>query len=260
MNKKIIKTEISAKSAGTQKKCLTKKIIPHFKETIILPLLNRALMLQWQKRTKSDRARPLKQPITEPPDDIQYRAIGLVKGKFVPGKDKWEKGKLVTADGTEFDLYILAKLRRLAKKIGDAETVWVLYPKTKMPAPGTPATADKAKTRLIFLANGIWCPTLKKEPNRPVEINIFHISGEVVYVSKDRAKPWCVVKIMQTPTKEGESPTFFNVRLLGALSDNQDFKGFWRIKAVLVGDSLRIKDSEKVAVFEETNTKKSRAK
>jgi len=49
--------------------------------------------------------------ITEPirpADDRQYRAVGLLLGKYIPSTEAFTKGTLVTTDGTTIEAVILA--------------------------------------------------------------------------------------------------------------------------------------------------------
>lgn len=71
-------------------------------------------------------------PIPAPGMPKQYRAIGLLKGKYVPGKEI-ERGHLITSDGTSIYAVVLGKLLGLLKSRIDLEKehLWVVYPRTK---------------------------------------------------------------------------------------------------------------------------------
>ena len=69
-----------------------------------------------------------------PPSDKpkQYRAIGLLQGKYVPGEEI-ERGTLIASDGTNIDAVVLGKLLGLLKSRIDLEKehLWVVYPRTR---------------------------------------------------------------------------------------------------------------------------------
>ena len=71
-------------------------------------------------------------PIPPPEHPKQYRAIGLLWGKYVPGEEITQ-GTLVTGDGTNIDAVILGKLLGLLKSRIDLEKehLWVVYPRTR---------------------------------------------------------------------------------------------------------------------------------
>lgn len=72
------------------------------------------------------------EPIPASPNPKQYRAIGLLQGKYIPGEEI-ERGTLVTTDGTQIDAVILGKLLGLVKSSHvdlEKEHLWVVYPRT----------------------------------------------------------------------------------------------------------------------------------
>jgi len=75
-------------------------------------------------------------PIPPPDKPKQYRAIGLLRGRYVPS-DEIERGTLITSDGSIIDAVVLGKLLGLLKaRIDlDKEHLWVVYPRTRSKAP-----------------------------------------------------------------------------------------------------------------------------
>jgi len=71
-------------------------------------------------------------PISPPDKPKQYRAIGLLKGRYVPS-DEIERGTLITSDGTSIDAVVLGRVLGLVKgRIDlDKEHLWVVYPRTR---------------------------------------------------------------------------------------------------------------------------------
>jgi len=88
---------------------------------------------------KTETTTPAQTPKTEPASPIpppdkpkQYRAIGLLKGRYVPS-DEIERGTLITSDGTSIDAVVLGRVLGLVKgRIDlDKEHLWVVYPRTR---------------------------------------------------------------------------------------------------------------------------------
>jgi len=72
-------------------------------------------------------------PIPPPDKPKQYRAIGLLRGKYVPGEEI-ERGTLITSDGTSIDAVVLGRLLGLVKSSRidlEKDHLWVVYPRTR---------------------------------------------------------------------------------------------------------------------------------
>ena len=70
-------------------------------------------------------------PVTEP---LQYRAIGVVRGVFVPADpEQLTRGVLRTDDGTEIEAVVLGRLLTLMRRHLDlaAPHLWVVYPRSR---------------------------------------------------------------------------------------------------------------------------------
>ena len=70
-------------------------------------------------------------PVTEP---TQYRAIGVVRGQYVPADaEQLTRGVIRTADGSEIEAVVLGRLLTLMRRHLDlAEPhLWVVYPRTR---------------------------------------------------------------------------------------------------------------------------------
>jgi hypothetical protein len=70
-------------------------------------------------------------PVTEP---TQYRAIGVVRGQYVPADpEQPTRGMIRTADGSEIEAVVLGRLLTLMRRHLDlAEPhLWVVYPRTR---------------------------------------------------------------------------------------------------------------------------------
>ncbi len=72
------------------------------------------------------------QPIPPASEPMQYRAIGLVRGKYQPSEEQFTRGTLFTDDGTAIDAVLLGRVMSLVKKHLNLEQphLWVVYPRT----------------------------------------------------------------------------------------------------------------------------------
>lgn len=72
-------------------------------------------------------------PIPPASEPMQYRAIGLVKGKYKPSDEQFTRGMFYTEEGVEVDAVLLGRVMSLVKKHLDLEQphLWVVYPRTR---------------------------------------------------------------------------------------------------------------------------------
>lgn len=72
-------------------------------------------------------------PIPTPSEPMQYRAIGLVRGRYEPSEEQFTKGNLIATDGTILDSVLLGRVMSLVKNHIDLTTdhLWVVYPRTR---------------------------------------------------------------------------------------------------------------------------------
>lgn len=224
-----------------------------------------------------------------PPSEFpkQYRAIGLLQGKYVPGED-FTRGTLITSDGTNIDAVILGKVLGLVKSARidlEKEHLWVVYPRTRdrrnnLSESGAPLSTDEGSQpptekpedqpylaehpvedepiSLHVQVAGIWEPeTLHPDaPAPPLQQkpDYFSIQGEVVYQNKEAG--WVMVKIIQfSARKPDEKPPYFNLKLLGFLPE-LPVKNFWSLHVQREGSSLVIQDGEKIAYLGKKKPKK----
>lgn len=181
-------------------------------------------------------------PIPPPNHPRQYRAVGLVLGKFAASDDKVTQGVLQTDDGAEIDTVLLGRMISLVKKHLDLEQshLWVVYPRTR-----------QENDKLHLQISGVWepetlhpqekleaLPADQPEPALPkIEGGYFSVRGEVVFYSLD--KDIVIVKIRQSPKTEGEKPKFFKLKLTGRLPD-RPLRNFWDLQVQLQGEILTI--------------------
>ncbi|MGQ9865944.1 MAG: hypothetical protein ACUVSQ_06620 [Pseudanabaenaceae cyanobacterium] len=214
--------------------------------------------------------RPL--PISPVTESLQYRAIGLVFGRYVPAAGTLTKGKIVTVDGSELDAVLLGKVIPLLKKRldRDKDRYWVVYPRTRSKA-----------GELHVQITGVWAPAELNKPDQPVDPGIddgyFSIRGEVVSQSTEtgfvtvkikrgvakrmadkprgraespvEAEPKAEVSQLAKPSKrlqKGDRHSKFKLRLVGVLPGNP-VGSFWEVTAQRQGNVLKVLDGQFIA-------------
>ena len=140
----------------------------------------------------------LKNPIPQVTDQLQFRAIGIINGKFTPhDSEKLNRGFLVDNKGEKIETVVLGKALSLLKKHIDLKKsyYWVVYPK------------NKNTQNLHLQVAGIWDPyQLNDFPNDSSKTNFsklleeldlkdnyFSVRGELVFVNTQKKE--IVIKI-----------------------------------------------------------------
>ncbi len=198
-------------------------------------------------------------PIPPASEPLQYRAIGLILGKYLPSAEEFNQGTLLTDDGAVIDAVILGRIMSLIKNHIDLDKshLWVVYPRIR-----------KEDNKLHAQIMGIWDPQLVIKPlnatpaadltsqppanpptiptieNLGIPNNYFSIRGEVIYQSRETKEIF--VKIRQAPKKKTEEERYFKIRLVGDLP--QKLVGnFWDFDVLRVGSDLVIRSGQSVA-------------
>ncbi|MFN6515112.1 MAG: hypothetical protein RMY29_011485 [Nostoc sp. CreGUA01] len=209
------------------------------------------------------------QPIPPPSEPMQYRAIGLVRGRYHASSEQFTQGTLLTTDGVELNAVLLGRIMSLVKNHLDLEKehLWVVYPRTRQ-------ENDTLHIQIV----GVWEPenlaknsidedepeSESQELEKPdddlsenSELNTnplipsseiadggFSVRGEVVYQSFDAKS--LVVKIKQAPRKPTDKPKYFKLKLRGVLSTKAVGK-FWDFQAKREADVLVVEKAEAIA-------------
>lgn len=152
-------------------------------------------------------------PVTEP---TQYRAIGVVRGVYVPAEpDQLTRGLIRTDDGTEIEAVVLGRLLTLMRRHLDLAVphLWVVYPRSR------------EESQLHLQMVGVWEPsTLAREADaeaaaQPVADSLpegddyFSVRGELIFTRPETGD--LVVKVRQQPRPDGSRPTPFKLQLRG---------------------------------------------
>jgi len=177
------------------------------------------------------------QPIPAPSEPLQYRAIGLIRGRYQAG-DHLTQGTLIASDGTEINAVLLGRMMSLIKKHLDldVEHLWVVYPRTR-------EKEEDLHTQIV----GVWEPeTLDSREAEDLNLhplmgeNYFSIRGEVVFHSLEKGE--VKIKINQAPRKKGEKPRSFKLTLKGSLM-GKTLHHFWEFHVVREGMDLVIQEA-----------------
>ncbi len=208
-------------------------------------------------------------PIPLPSEPKQYRAIGLVAGRYEPSEEQFTRGNLITPEGTAIDAVLLGKVMSLVKNhLSDQEDhLWVVYPRTRQkektlhvqimgvwePEKLTPASSEsQAQTTKATATVTEESPaqtteataTVTEGPSEtedPGELEIqdgyFSIRGEVIFQSQD--EQYIVVKIKQSPKDSDTKPKFFKLQLEGTLP-GKAVGHFWDLHVKRQENSLLI--------------------
>ena len=195
-------------------------------------------------------------PIPPASEPLQYRAIGLILGKYVPSSEEFNQGMVLADDGAEIDAVILGRIMSLIKNHLDLEQshLWVVYPRIR-----------KEDNKLHAQIMGVWDPQLVIKPlnspsdtqpsepplqaiptleNLDIPSSYFSIRGEVIYQSRETREIF--VKIRQAPKKKTEEERYFKIRLVGDLP--QKLVGnFWDFDVVRSDNNLEIRSANFVA-------------
>ncbi len=163
----------------------------------------------------------LKSPIPEVTNKLQYRAIGIVHGKFIPiSSEILNRGFLVDDKGEKIETVVLGKALSLLKKHIDFQKsyFWVVYPK------------NKNTQNLHLQVAGIWDPyQFNKYSNNSTKINFpklleelhlkdnyFSIRGELIFVNTQRKE--IIIKICSTSKQKNSKNRNFKLVIKADLS------------------------------------------
>ena len=163
----------------------------------------------------------LKNPIPQVTNQLQYRAIGIINGKFTPhDSEQLNRGFLIDNEGEKIETVVLGKALSLLKKHIDLKKsyYWVVYPK------------NKNTQNLHLQIAGIWDPyQLNDFPNNSSKTNFsilleeldlkdnyFSVRGELVYVNTQKQE--IVIKICPASKLKNLKNKNFKLVIKGELS------------------------------------------
>ena len=188
----------------------------------------------------------IKSPIQKVTDKLQYRAIGIVNGVYIPHiSDKLHRGTLTDNQGKKIETVVLGKALSIIKKYIDLEKsyFWIVYPKNK-------------NTQSLHLqVAGIWDPyqfnnieNTSSKKNTDILLkdlnlndNYFSIRGELVYVNT-RKKEF-VIKICNSSKQKKLKNNNFKIVIEGELS-LEILNKFVSLDVYRDGNTLRLSSYE----------------
>ncbi|WYL92921.1 MAG: hypothetical protein HEQ35_02765 [Gloeotrichia echinulata IR180] len=208
------------------------------------------------------------QPIPPPSEPTQYRAIGLVRGRYQASEEQFTQGTLLTADGVGLNSVLLGRIMSLVKNHLDLEKehLWVVYPRTRQEndtlhiqivgvwepekLAKNPTDEDELQSKPEALirpgdvVNRSSPTTNNLKPSSEIPDGGFSVRGEVVYQSFDTKN--LVVKIKQAPRKPTDKSKYFKLKLRGVLTTKAVGK-FWDFQVKREGDVLIVENAEAIA-------------
>jgi hypothetical protein len=149
-------------------------------------------------------------PVTEP---MQYRAIGVVRGLYLPTEaDHPSRGRIRCADGTEIEAVVLGRLLTLLRRHLNPEQphLWVVYPRIR----------EQGQLHLQMV--GVWEPSTldptadSEQPDvMPEGDDYFSVRGELIYTRPESGD--LVIKVRQQPRPDGSRPLPFKLPIRGEI-------------------------------------------
>ena len=163
----------------------------------------------------------LKNPIPQVTNKLQYRAIGIINGKYTPHDiEQLNRGFLIDDKGEKIETVVLGKALSILKKHIDLKKshYWVVYPK------------NKNTQNLHLQVAGIWDPyqlndfqndssttnfsKLLKELD--LKDNYFSVRGELVFVNTQKKE--IVIKVNSASKLKNLKNKNFKLVIKGELS------------------------------------------
>ena len=188
----------------------------------------------------------LKNPIPKVSNQFQYRAIGIVNGKFMPNDvEQLNKGFLTDMKGEKIETVVLGKALSLLKNHIDLKKsyFWIVYPK------------NKNTQNLHLQVAGIWDPyQLNDFSNDSKKINFsklleelglkdnyFSIRGELVFVNTKKKE--IIIKICSSSKLQNIKNNNFKLVIKGELPLKL-LNNFLSLDVIRDGNSLKLVNYE----------------
>ena len=198
---------------------------------------------------------PRLQPIAPPSEPMQYRAIGLLKGRYEPSEETFNRGSIINHDETTIPAVLLGRTTSLVKKHLDLEKehLWVVYPRSIAPNDGGIAV------QIV----GVWEPeTLGAEDDDTIEAptdatqpDYFSIRGEVVKF--DERKQEITVSIVQKMRTGKQPKRPFKIVISGSIGV-KTIGYFWDMHVHREGNQFVLTEGNYVAAVPPKKKSKKR--
>lgn len=202
-------------------------------------------------------------PVTEP---LQYRAIGVVRGRYVPDDaEQLTRGHIHTDDGSLIEAVVLGRVLNLMRRHLDLGQphLWVVYPRFR--------EADFLHLQMV----GVWEPsTLAADPDGaetdgseqadaastdalPEGDDYFSVRGELIYTRPESSD--LVIKVRQQPRPDGSRPTPFKLQLKGTVP-MEHLRHFVALDLRRQGQQLHLERCEVIAPMPQRGNRGGKAK
>jgi len=197
----------------------------------------------------------LKNPIPKVTNKLQFRAIGIVNGIFIPHEsEQLNRGYLTDNRGEKIETVVLGKALSLLKKHIDLTKnyFWIVYPK------------NKNSQNLHLQVAGIWDPyqlnDFRNDSSKTnftelldeldLKDNYFSVRGTLVFVNTQKKE--IVIKICSASKMKNLKNKNFKLVIKGELS-LELLNSFVSLDAIRDGNSLKLVNYE---VIEKNLSKK----
>ncbi len=185
-------------------------------------------------------------PIPKVTDKLQYRAIGIINGIFIPkNSEQLNRGLLTDNKGEKIETVVLGKALLILKRHLDLKKsyFWIVYPK------------NRNTQNLHLQVAGIWDPyQLNDFPNDSSKTNFskllkkldlkdnyFSVRGELVFVNTQKKE--VVIKICSSPKSNNLKNKNFKLVIKGEMSLKL-LNNFVSLDVIRDGNSLKLLNFE----------------
>jgi hypothetical protein len=201
-----------------------------------------------------------------------------VKGIYRPSEDQFNRGNVVTENGTEIDSVLLGRVTSLVKKHLDLEAphLWVVYPRTRqdektqvvdlhlqivgvwepetlgLPGESPTEAAEGDAAEMRDMSQGTDDP--QASPTDDPQENYFSIRGEVIKYEDD--EDYFVVKILQGANRDDKEIKAFRLHVAGTLPNPKTVGYFWDLEIERQEKSLVMQSSQLIGIVPPKKRKK----
>ncbi len=195
-------------------------------------------------------------PIQVVNDPFQYRAIGIVRGTYLPtSEDKFTRGTLIDSDGNHIESVVLGRVITLMRRhlSLNKEHLWVVYPRSR------------ESKHLHFQISGIWEPStlsetkvlesISIEDNIPEGDDYFSIRGELIFTKPETNE--IIIKIRQKPKTNVKKRQPFKLFINGSIPI-ENLRKFVSLDTRRIGQELFLEKYVTVGSLQNKSIKKSK--
>ena len=200
-------------------------------------------------------------PIPSVTERLQYRAIGLVRGIYLPDDlDHFSRGSIVDENNEKIESVVLGKTLGLIKRCLsiDVPHLWVVYPRCRdsehlhlqISGIWEPSTLDKTLSEGSNLhenTDNAFAQSLDKVDEGD---DYFSIRGELIYTKPETQD--LVVKIRQKPRKNSNKNFPFKLKLKGEIP-LEFLRNFVSLDVRRKGQILYVEDNQILGTIKTKN-------